>query len=210
VPSALAVELAERVARAAGPEVARVFYKDLPRARVARGDELLTSRLVDLVARGVAPREELSPEGQVELEARLHGPRASADAVPAGAGAPGGPAGAAASSGCPLDAAHAALLDPRAPRPPRARVPSAGSGHPVSVVADVHAFLAAKTATPSSAPANAALARRVRDAGTGALELAARLELARALGDAEEASRARTLLAARAVTSYEKSLVARP
>lgn len=186
LPSALSIELAERLARAGGVEAARRFLAEVPREPVAGADALLVPRVADLAARGVAAPEALPPEARLELSAREGRPIA-----------PGSP-----DASAPLDAPHAylraALAEPGAAAT-RALGSLASPTHPAAVTADVLVALASGTPTE-------ALWRRVAASPREPMVLGSRVALADARGSAGAAAEARALLRPRAVTEHERRL----
>lgn len=186
LPSALSIELTERLARAGGVEAARRFLAEVPREPVAGADALLVPRVADLAARGIAAPEALPPEARLELSAREGRPVA-----------PGSP-----DASVPLDAPHAylraALAQPGAAAT-RALGSLASPAHPAVVTADVLVALA------SGAPTEA-LWRRVAAGSREPMVLGSRVALADARGAAGAAAEARALLLPRAVTEHERRL----
>ncbi len=197
-PALCALLVADRLAAAAGTEVAQSWFLRVRHSKAALHDPLTTNLEVELAARGVLPPSALAPEGRVELAARLREtPPATLVETP-------------------LDAKHGllflALTEPASARARAvaARLVDAAESDPV--VGFAFAKIALAVAGPPKADgalagARAALdrARRaVASAPANPLLLAAAVELAKRSGAADDAARTRLMAVAR--TPAERAL----
>lgn len=192
-PELCALVLADRLATAAGVEVARAWIERVTRLPLAPHDPLGGPLAVDLAARGVLPEGALVPEGRVELAARR---REAPPATPPGAA---------------LDERHELLLraltDPTgaAARALAASLASSMDRDPVVAFAIARVALASGQAGEGTLER---LRRAVTSAPASALLLSAVVEIAKKGGRAEDLAPARTRLMAVARTPAERALAA--
>ena len=191
-PALAALLLAERVASAAGPDVARAFLAGVPREKSAPHDPLVGPLAVDLAARGVLPASELGPDLRVELAARRREVPAQLDPR------------------AQLDAKHALLFhaltaakgDPA--RDMLARLAPAAERDPI--VGFAVARIAFENVPEGENDAWARIRRAVASSPAHPLLLAIALELAKRGGKGEEITPARARLMAVARTPAERAL----